>query len=290
MLSGEPDGATSRARVPKGERLALTAEGLRIELTGSWRLAADRRSFAQLALDGLGYRAQRVLRFGERPRHRRVRFKDGTELTYRLNRGDVRAIAEIWMSEAYRLPFDIRPRNVIDAGANIGIATVWLVRRYGATRVVAVEPAPANAELARINLQRNLERQEITAEVVEAAIGPCAGTARFTLDSNSTLGRIGDEGIEVDLVTPEALVNRFPADERIDLFKIDIEGAEQELFEADLTWLQRVDCLVVELHADRVDSRAVISLLRAEGFSHVPIAEDNKYRGLTDVMAAFRRT
>ncbi|HEY3728970.1 MAG TPA: FkbM family methyltransferase [Solirubrobacteraceae bacterium] len=264
----------------------MTAEGLRIELTGSWRLAADRHSFMRLALDALGYRAQRVVRIGDRAQHHRVRFKDGTELTYRLNRGDVRAIGEVWMSEAYRLPFEIRPRNIIDVGANIGVASVWLIGRYGGSRVVAVEPAPDNAELARLNLERN----RITAEVVQAAIGPRAGTARFGLNSNSTLGRIEDEGIEVDLVTPQSLVDRFPAQERIDLVKIDVEGAEQELFEGDLGWLARVDCLVVELHADRIDCDAVISTLTSEGFSHVPIGEDNKYRGLADVMVAFRRT
>jgi FkbM family methyltransferase len=237
-------------------------------------------------LDGLGYRAQRLLRFGDRPRHRRVRLKDGTELTYRLNRGDVRAIAEIWMTEAYRLPFEICPRNIIDLGANIGVASVWLVRRYGGAKLVAVEPVARNAQLARLNFERN----GIAAEVIEAAIGPRSGTAHFELSSNSTLGRLGADGIEVQLVTPQTLVDRFPARERIDLVKMDVEGAEQELFKADLGWLERVDCLVIELHADRVDRSGIIGTLRRHGFSYAPIGQDNKYGGLTDLTAVFRRT
>lgn len=268
-----------------GERLALTTAGLRIELTGSWRLAADVRSFARLALDGLGYRAQRLVRLSHRPR-RRVRFKDGTELTYRLNRGDVRAIAEIWMCDAYRVPFDIRPRNILDIGANIGATSVWFVRHYGGTRVIAVEPAPDNADLARLNLARN----GIVGEVVEAAIGPHEGETHFELNANSALGRISDRGLAVKLVTPQMLVDRFPPGDRVDLVKIDIEGAEHELFNADLSWLARVDCVVLELHADRVDCGAIIATLKAAGFSYAPIGEDNKYRGLTDVMAAFWRT
>jgi FkbM family methyltransferase len=285
-VSDDADARMTPPELRTQDRMRLTLEGMRIELAGSWRLAADARSFLRLVLDGLGYRAQRLLRFGDRPRHRRVRLKDGTELTYRLNRGDVRAIAEIWMSEAYRLPFEIRPRNIIDLGANIGIASVWLVRRYGGAKLVAVEPVSENAELARLNFERN----GITAEVIEAAIGPGAGTAHFELSSNSTLGRLGPDGIEVKLVTSQTLIDRFPARERIDLVKMDVEGAEQELFNCDLGWLERVDCLVIELHADRVDCNAIISTLQAEGFSYTPIGEDNKYRGLTDVMAAFRRT
>jgi FkbM family methyltransferase len=277
--------AVTPPRLGRGERLALTAAGLRTELAGSFRLAADRRSFARLALDGLGYRLQRAVRVGDPQARRRVRFKDGTQLIYRLNRGDVRAIAEVWMSEAYRLPFAIRPRTIIDIGANIGTSSVWFARRYGASQVLAVEPAPDNAELAQLNLAGN----GVAGEVLQAAIGPHEGEAHFELNANSALGRIGDTGIAVKVVTPQTLLDRFPAAARIDLVKIDIEGGEQALFDADLSWLERVDCLVLELHADRVDCRAIISGLEASGLQYVPMGEDNDYRGLTDIMAAFRR-
>ena len=49
----------------------------------------------------------------------------------------------------------------------------------------------------------------------------------------------------------------------IDLLKVDIEGAEKEVFE-DCDWMQRVDCLIIELH-DRFKpgcSRAVNSVTR----------------------------
>lgn len=275
LLSDAADTRKAPQTLRSQDRLRLSLEGLRGEFTGSWKLAAGPRSFARLATDALGYRGQRVLRFGDGRHHRTVRFKDGTELTYRLNRGDVRAIAEIWISEAYRLPFEIRPRNIIDLGANIGVASVWLVREYGGSELVAVEPVPENAELAR----RNFERNGLAADLIEAAVGPTEGTARFELSSNSTLGRTGTAGIEVALVTAQSVVDRFPAGERIDLLKMDVEGAEQELFKADLTWLERVDCLVVELHADRVDWKGIIAALRTHGFSAVEIGKGNEYGG-----------
>jgi FkbM family methyltransferase len=207
-------------------------------------------------------------------------------LTYRLNRGDIRAIAEVWMARAYELPFDIRPVNIIDLGANIGAAAVWFATRYGGSKLVAVEPVPENARLARINLAR----LGIDAEVIEAAVGPRPGVARFAVTENSTWGHLSDNGLEVTLVTPQALIDRFPPDERIDLLKMDIEGGEQALFESDLAWLRRVDCLAVELHTDQVDWRAIAARLEQEGFARYPISEGNLYRGPTDLMAAFRRT
>jgi FkbM family methyltransferase len=271
-------------RISRTARVRLTFVGLRREFTATWRLAADRRSFARFMADGLGYRAQRIWHLGGN-RRRVMRFADGTELTYRVNRGDVRAIAEVWLSGAYELPFPLEVRTVIDMGANIGTAAVWFVRHLGAERVVAVEPVADNAELARANLART----DAEAEVIVAAVGPAPGTARFELSPDSTLGRLGGDGIEVPVVTPQALVDRLPRDEPIDLVKIDVEGAEQELFDVDLAWLERVRCVVIELHGDRVDWRSITSKLTDAGFTHYPIAAADLYRGPTDIMAAFLR-
>ena len=161
---------------------------------------------------------------GNTARRRTVRFKDGTELTYRFNRGDVRAIAEVWFVGTYELPFKIRAHNIVDLGANIGAASVWLARRYGASKLVAVEPVPENAELARINLARI----GIDATVLRGAVGATQGMSRFALSEDSTWGKLGPKGVEVPLLTPQLMIDRFPASERIDLVKIDIEGAEAE--------------------------------------------------------------
>jgi FkbM family methyltransferase len=64
---------------------------------------------------------------------------------------------------------------MIDAGANIGFSSVYLACRWGATRIVAVEPDPENAEL----LRRNLAQNGVEAEVIEAAVGAEDGEASF---------------------------------------------------------------------------------------------------------------
>lgn len=263
----------------------LTLTGIYGEVAGGLRLAADLRSFAQFASDALAYRARRLLNINSRTRRRTVKFKDGTELTYRLNRGDVRAIAEVWMVRTYELPFGIDARNIVDLGANIGAASVWLARRYGASKLIAVEPVPENADLARVNLAR----AGIDAEVITAAVAGRQGTGRFELNEDSTWGRLGPKGIAVALVTPQDVVDRFPAGERIGLVKIDVEGAEEDLFGADLSWLERVDSLVIEFHADRVDWRRIIATLAQFGFSHRKISEHDPYSGPTDETVAFQR-
>jgi FkbM family methyltransferase len=286
----EPSDSDDKHLTPRRSRglarVRLTVAGVYGELAGAWRLAEDISSFVRFAGDAFAYRAWGVVRIVRSDRRHTVRFKGGIELTYRLNRGDVRAIAEVWMTHTYELPFEIRARNIIDLGANIGAASVWLARRYGCSKLVAVEPVPDSAALARINL----ERAGIFAEIFSAAVGTANGRARFMVSKDSTWGRLGPEGIDVELISPQAVVDRFGPGERIDLVKIDIEGAEQDLFEGDLSWLQRVDCLVIELHADRVDWRDIISTLTRLGFSHCQISEGDMYAAPTDLTVAFHRT
>jgi hypothetical protein len=67
--------------------------------------AADLRSTLRYAGDTVLYRG---LYFG-RPsgRERTIRVGNGVSLTYRLNRGDIQAIREVWVEECYRPPVDI---------------------------------------------------------------------------------------------------------------------------------------------------------------------------------------
>jgi tRNA1(Val) A37 N6-methylase TrmN6 len=67
---------------------------------------------------------------------------------YRLNKGDLHSIREVWFEEAYRLPFEDPSGTLLDLGANIGLTGVWLAKRYAIERVIAVEPDCDNAMLA----------------------------------------------------------------------------------------------------------------------------------------------
>jgi hypothetical protein len=63
------------------------------------------------------------------------------------------------------------------------------------------------------------------------------------------------------------LLARFPGG-KVDLVKMDIEGAEQDLLGHDTDWLESVRALMVEWHDDRADSRPLIEKVVAAGFQH----------------------
>jgi FkbM family methyltransferase len=119
-----------------------------------------------------------------------------------------------------------RGSTVVDLGANDGSFAHQIVQRFGA-RVIAVEPSPAM--FARIPESALVVR-------VNAAIGPADGTVRFHVANDSLASSICEIGAEqlketisVASVSLETLLKNVGVTE-IDLMKVDIEGAEREVF------------------------------------------------------------
>jgi FkbM family methyltransferase len=144
--------------------------------------------------------------------------------------------------------------------------------------------APGNARMARHNLEIN----GIDAEVVEAALGPEEGTARFEVAGDSTLGRLGDSGIEVPIVTPQSLVDRFPPGEPIDLVKMDVEGAERDVLKADLARLDRLQALAIEFHDGPEATAEMISRITEVGFDQI-VWDVSDYMGSDEIVALLVR-
>ena len=51
----------------------------------------------------------------------------------------------------------------------------------------------------------------------------------------------------VKSVTIENLLHQFEL-EKIDILKVDIEGAEKEIFDHSKNWIEKVDSIIIELH------------------------------------------
>ena len=242
------------------------AAGVTRELRGGFALAADVPSFARFASDVVLSRVLRFVPLPNRNRERKIRLRGGLELHYRLNRGDIQSIREVWMDECYRLPFDVAPDKVVDLGANIGLTSLWFAHRYGCSTVIAVEPSPDNARLAR----KNLEGNRIKAEVIEAAVGARDGTAYFEEAVDANMGHLGSEGRPVAVISMETLLRKLPSGAEVDLVKLDIEGGEGPLLQENLEWLRRVRSLIAEFHPEVIDYPAAIRAIEGQGFRYLP--------------------
>ena len=75
-------------------------------------------------------------------------------------------------------------------------------------------------------VRRNLQLNGINGEVLEAAIGPREGVAKFALNQSSNLGKLSENGVPVTMTTVAAILEKS-ACSKLGLVKIDIEGGEQ---------------------------------------------------------------
>jgi FkbM family methyltransferase len=132
---------------------------------------------------------------------------------------------------------------ILDAGANVGAASLWFAREFPKAEVVAIEPDPENAKLLRLNTR---EVPNIT--VLEAAVAGSAG--KVSLSANGLGWAVqtvrSDHGEFPAITIEDALATVHQGEQFI--VKIDIEGFESDLFEGDLGWIDRTTVVMVEPH------------------------------------------
>lgn len=241
--------------------------GLRQESSWGWRELAKGRLRWQI--DVVAYRAMSLARVAryykqhEAERFRVLETKSGVTLYYRTNRGDIQGIREIFIDEIYRLPEGVEVTGLVDFGANIGLATVWLATTYGLTGVIAVEPLPENARLLRTNVRAN----NIACQVIEAAVGTTTGVTYFAETSESNLGHVADAGRQIPLVDVREIVNELSFSHP--LLKMDIEGMEGELLQAiDPVWTRKFVAMVMEMHPEIVNVGELVQIISDQGFDY----------------------
>ena len=212
-------------------------------------------------------------------------------LLARAGTSDIDVFDEVFVRRAYlteRLS-TARVATVVDAGANIGVTSVFLARCFPDARVIAIEPEQQNYDL----LVRNITPYpQITA--LRAAVwdrdgmvhveDPGRGAWSFTVTSKTDA-----TGQQVPAVTMNTVCNRFGLS-RIDLVKMDIEGAEQRVFSGDLEWLKSTTRVVIELHDRFVDgcSQAFYSAIAPFAFRQ-DIRDKNVFVELAERGRAHRR-
>ena len=155
-----------------------------------------------------------------------------------------------------------------DVGANVGIYSALCASLFEPGAVLAFEPTPRTAEIARTIVQRN----DLAVEVVQAAVGERAGRADLylsaTSDASNSLvhGFKQDVGaVSVDVVSIDELVAAgHPAP---DVIKMDVETFEPDV----LRGARRT----IEAHRPVL----IVEVLHRRGHDHGPSIE-HELRGL----------
>jgi FkbM family methyltransferase len=180
-----------------------------------------------------------------------TRYKSGDMSIIRQTFGERQYDISSFGQQAYVLKCydDLLSRNIkpliIDAGANIGAASIWFAQLFPQAEIVAVEPDPGNAALCRTN---TAAFPNIT--VCEAAIGALPGRVTLSNDSRKACAietvRAGDGDVKITTIAD--IKAAAGPDRQFFIVKIDIEGFEEDLFSTQLDWLDEPCVVIVEPH------------------------------------------
>lgn len=183
-------------------------------------------------------------------------------LLCRFNLSDRAVFGQIFLDREYAmLDHIVEPEYIVDCGAYVGYSSAYLLSRFPAARLVAVEPAADNFTLLQHNLapygERVIARRSaIWSHTIEGVVrrGDYRdGLAWSTQVVECAPGDLPDvAAIDIGTLMVEA---GFP---RIDVLKIDIERAEAIVFAANYEqWIDKVGIFLIELHDD--ECRAVFT-------------------------------
>ena len=178
----------------------------------------------------------------------------------------------VYDNEVFRLIFihkeldDQLPSNpslIIDGGANIGLSTAFYAHRFPRCKVIAVEPSEANLQVLRINTAAFSNVQ-----VLKGGLWSSSGTLRIVNPEGTSLGyrcgpaEPGDKDSFRAYTVQEVIESS--GSERCDLLKLDIEGAETNLFETSKEWISRVQAVLVEIHGPKAQAAVTHACPEAE--------------------------
>jgi FkbM family methyltransferase len=173
-------------------------------------------------------------------------------ITLRTRTSDIDTYDQVLYSGEYDVPGFGDVTTIVDAGANIGLASMFFAHKFPNARIIALEPESSNFELMSRNLNAYpnvtcLKKALWSQSGSVTVFDPGDGAWGFRTESEGAGDTMGKVIGTVECISLPDLLDEFDID-KLDVLKIDIEGSEKEVFDTSSEWIDRVDVIVAELH------------------------------------------
>lgn len=191
--------------------------------------------------------------------------------------GEANGAREILTSQMYKqflphLKFE-KPINVLDIGANNGGFPLLLKsENFKLKKLACVELNPKTFSRMKFNIERNID---CDFRPVNAAVCGSDSTLELALGDGGTSENIygenagnGDQKLKIEGKTFDTLYAEIFGDEAVDICKLDIEGAEFDVFRSnEYQKIKNCKFLLMEIHHENFRQRSeIINLLEKINF------------------------
>jgi FkbM family methyltransferase len=170
-----------------------------------------------------------------------------TPIFVRPGTADVGTIINNIVREEYgQFRLNEEPQWMIDAGAYIGDTSAYFLSRFPKLRVIALEPHPTNYDMASLNLKKYSNR------VILMKKGLWVNDQNHFFNGDFTGASIQDKGNKIECISIPTILRQYKID-KVDIFKMDIEGAEKNIFVFEPeSWLNKINLLIIEIHGPEI--------------------------------------
>jgi FkbM family methyltransferase len=182
-------------------------------------------------------------------------------LYFRPKTTDGLVFDQIFLKKEYDIPniiSEFDPKVIIDAGANVGFSAVLFANKFPLAKIVAIEPDDSNFQLLKLNtsfypniININAALWGCNSLLKVLNIGRHWGVKVGELDYDSkekVCAFMNQKDKLIKTVTIEDILKKYNF-KNIDILKMDIEGAEKNVFELNTTdWIDKVNLFIIEFH------------------------------------------
>lgn len=214
--------------------------------------------------------------------HEVLKVKNNQLVSIRYGSSDLLVYEQVFINKQYNPIVEYFHLNrlgvniILDCGANIGLSSIFFSSHFPNAKIFAYEPDGDNFKAAEDNVKNN-PNINIYKEAIwsESAKLKMSHSFRDTLEWSRQVLKVENEvdgtvaGISLSDIIQRTGTNS------IDLLKIDIEGAEFEIFKnsSSLSCLEKVKIICIEIHNEIGDEGEIISVLNNYGFKVLKYGE-----------------
>ncbi len=203
--------------------------------------------------------------------------------------------SEIFIDNEYFFEAQSSEPLIIDCGANIGMSILYFKRMYPDSRIVAFEPNPNAFSLLQKNIKEN---NLINVTTFNLGLSDNDDKIPFYYDNSNKgtlIGSLNKErgGHHEMLVSTKKLSSFIKEYGKVDLVKMDVEGAKIQIFK-ELYFsgvMRNVKEFIVEYHhnlkGETSNLSGFLGLFEKEGYSYNIKARYSNLRSFQDVLIHF---
>lgn len=210
------------------------------------------------------------------------------EVAVRANGSDKIVYNQIFIVEEYKVIVEFMLQfkketkgwNIIDGGANIGLTTLYFHQNLPNAKIVCIEPDKDNFEMIKNNMRINNF----------SANGNLLNAGLWSKNTHIKTERSFRDGEDWSIIVKETddptnalkaysitdVINKQFDGEIIDLLKLDVEGSEKYIFEAEeevAKFLSKIRFVIIEIHDEMNCRENIYTQLAKNNFKYFNAGE-----------------